>query len=104
MDTGVCGRILLSEFASRIKSSGCRTDRPVASWSLFRSVLAEGRMHLIITLLVFVGLAAIIVWIADWTSGGEGRATALDVLNRRLARGEISRAEYDRKRKLLARW
>jgi uncharacterized membrane protein len=61
-------------------------------------------MHLIIALLVFVGLAAIIVWIADWTSGGEGRATALDVLNRRLARGEISRAEYDRKRKLLARW
>ena len=55
-------------------------------------------------LLVFVGLAAIIVWIADWTSSGEGRATALDVLNRRLARGEISRAEYDRKRKLLARW
>ena len=46
-------------------------------------------MHLIIALLVFVGLAAIIVWIADWTSGGEGRATALDVLNRRLARGEI---------------
>jgi uncharacterized membrane protein len=61
-------------------------------------------MHLIIALLVFVGLAAIIVWIADWTSGGVGGATALDVLNRRLARGEISRAEYDRKRKLLARW
>src|SRR5215469_16176795 len=57
-------------------------------------------MHLIIALLVFVGLAAIIIWIADWTSGGEGRATAFDVLNRRLARGEISRAEYDRKRTL----
>jgi len=27
-------------------------------------------MGLIITLIVFVGLAAIIVWIADWTSGG----------------------------------
>ena len=64
----------------------------------------EGRMGLIILLIIFMGLAAIIVWIADWTSGGEGRATALDVLNRRLARGEISRAEYDRKRKLLARW
>jgi len=26
-------------------------------------------MGLIITLIVFVGLAALIVWIADWTSG-----------------------------------
>jgi len=26
-------------------------------------------MGLIITLIVFVGLAAVIVWIADWTSG-----------------------------------
>jgi uncharacterized membrane protein len=61
-------------------------------------------MHLIIALIIFVGLAAIIVWVADWTSDGERRATALDILNRRLARGEIDRAEYDRKRKLLARW
>ncbi len=59
-------------------------------------------MGLIITLIVFVGLAAIIVWIADWTSGGR-RLTALDVLNRRLARGEIDRAEYEKKRKLLGR-
>jgi uncharacterized membrane protein len=61
-------------------------------------------MHLIIALLVFVGLAAIIIWIADWTtpSGGQ-RRTALDVLNRRLARGEINRTEYDRKRKLMGR-
>jgi hypothetical protein len=28
-----------------------------------------GHMGLIITLIVFVGLAAVIVWIADWTSG-----------------------------------
>jgi hypothetical protein len=28
-----------------------------------------GHMGLIITLIVFVGLAALIVWIADWTSG-----------------------------------
>jgi uncharacterized membrane protein len=62
-----------------------------------------GRMGLIITLIVFVGLAAIIVWIADWTSGGERRSTALDTLNQRLARGEIDRAEYDEKRKLIGR-
>jgi uncharacterized membrane protein len=60
-------------------------------------------MGLIITLIVFVGLAAIIVWIADWTSGAERPSTALDILNRRLARGEIDRAEYDEKRKLIGR-
>jgi uncharacterized membrane protein len=59
-------------------------------------------MHLIIMLIVFVGLALIIVWIADWTSGGRG-PTAIDVLNRRLARGEIDRAEYDEKRRLIGR-
>jgi hypothetical protein len=42
-------------------------------------------MHLIIPLIIFVGLAAIIVWVADWTSGGGRGRTALDVLNRRLA-------------------
>jgi uncharacterized membrane protein len=59
-------------------------------------------MHLIIMLIVFVGLALIIVWIADWTSGGRG-PTAIDVLNRRLARGEIVWAEYDEKRRLIGR-
>jgi uncharacterized membrane protein len=59
-------------------------------------------MHLIIVLIVFVGLAVIIVWVADWMSGGRG-PTAIDVLNRRLARGEIDRVEYERKRKLIGR-
>ncbi len=60
-------------------------------------------MHLIVALIVFVGLAAVIVWVADSTSGsGRGR-TAIDVLNRRLARGEIDRAEYDEKRRLIGR-
>jgi len=60
-------------------------------------------MGLIMTLLVSVGLAAVIVWIADWASVGQRRLTALDVLNRRLASGEIERAEYDEKRKLIGR-
>jgi uncharacterized membrane protein len=59
-------------------------------------------MHLIIALIVFVVLAAIIVWVADWTSIG-ARPTAIDILNRRLARGEIDRVEYDEKRKLIGR-
>ena len=46
-------------------------------------------MGLIMTLLVSVGLAAVIVWIADWTSGGR-RYTALAILNHRLASGEIA--------------
>jgi len=59
-------------------------------------------MGLIVTLVVFVALAAIIVWIADWASGAR-RYTARAVLNRRLASGEIDRAEYEEKRKLIGR-
>jgi uncharacterized membrane protein len=49
-------------------------------------------MH-IVTLIIFMGFAAIVVWLADWTSGLDRSSTALDILNRRLARGEIDRAE-----------
>jgi uncharacterized membrane protein len=59
-------------------------------------------MALIILLIICVGFAAIIVWIADWTSGGR-RYTALAALNHRLASGEIGRAEYEEKRKLIGR-
>jgi hypothetical protein len=55
-------------------------------------------MALIIPLIIFVGFAAIIVWVADWTSGGRRYAELAD-LNRRLASGEIERAEYEEKRK-----
>ena len=41
--------------------------------------------------------------VGDMSVGGGRRATAIDVLNRRLARGEIDRAEYDEKRKLIGR-
>jgi hypothetical protein len=57
-------------------------------------------MVLIIPLIIFVGLAAIIVWLADWTSGGR-EYLALADLNHRLASGEIGRAEYEEKRKLI---
>jgi uncharacterized membrane protein len=58
-------------------------------------------MGLIIMLIVSIGVAAVIVWIADWTSGRP--SAALETLNRRLARGEIGRAEYDEKRTLIGR-
>jgi uncharacterized membrane protein len=60
-------------------------------------------MHVIFTLIIFVGLAAIIVWVADWTTVGDRRATSIDILNRRLARGEIDKAEYDEKRRVIGR-
>jgi uncharacterized membrane protein len=59
-------------------------------------------MHIIVAL-IFVGLAVITVWLADWTTVGDRRATAIDILNRRLARGEIDRAEYDEKRRVIGR-
>ena len=52
---------------------------------------------------VFLGLAVLIVWLADVTTVPGRRRTAVDILNRRLARGEIDRAEYDEKRNLLGR-
>ena len=59
-------------------------------------------MHLIILLILFAALAAIIIWVADWTTVGDRRTTtAIDILKRRLASGEIDRAEYEEKRKLL---
>jgi uncharacterized membrane protein len=58
-------------------------------------------MHLIVTVIIFVGLAAILIWVADWTS--TRRRTAIDVLNRRLARGEIDRAEYNERRNMIGR-
>jgi uncharacterized membrane protein len=60
----------------------------------------EGHMGLIVLLIIFVGLAAIIVWVADWASDAR-RYTALAALNRRLASGEIGRTEYEEKRKLI---
>ena len=60
-------------------------------------------MGVIIPLIIFLALAAIIVWVADYTSIGGRRLTAIDVLNRRLARGEIDQAEYEEKRNLIGR-
>jgi uncharacterized membrane protein len=57
-------------------------------------------MGLIISLLVSIVFAAIIVWVADWT---KRPLTALDILNQRLRRGEIDKAEYDEKRRPLGR-
>jgi uncharacterized membrane protein len=70
----------------------------------FKLLSGGGRMHLIIVLIALVALAAIIIYVVDWISVDDPRAaTAIDILDRRLASGEIDRAEYEQKRKLLAR-
>lgn len=75
----------------------------------------------IIVLLAIVGLMVIFVWLVRWATqgypfyghrhhfhggcpycGGHGRG-ALDILDERFARGEIEKAEYEEKRKLLSR-
>lgn len=54
-----------------------------------------------ILLLAFVGIIAIVVWIVRWASNSRRSSTALDILNERFARGEIDKAEYEEKRKLM---
>lgn len=55
-------------------------------------------MGVIIWLLISIVFAAMFVWVADWTARPH---TALDILNQRLARGDIDRAEYDEQRRLI---
>jgi len=66
---------------------------------------------LILVLLACIGAAAIFVWLVRWATHGypfydqgvrRGHA-ALDILEERLARGEIDKGEYEEKRKLIGR-
>jgi len=54
-------------------------------------------MHLIIALIVFAVLAAIIVWVADWTSvgGGRSRNTLFSVLIAPLASDACARQAHE---------
>jgi putative membrane protein len=70
----------------------------------------------IVMVLILIGIIAIIVSLVRWFShgmhdrhaydyrdgGGRGRA-ALDILEERFARGDIDKAEFEEKRKILAR-
>lgn len=55
--------------------------------------------HFLFWLLVVIGVILLIVWVVRQTSGregGRGGETALDILKKRYARGEISKEEYER--------
>jgi putative membrane protein len=54
-----------------------------------------------VALLALVGVIAIVVWLVQWASDYRRSRTALDILNERLARGEIDRDEYEEKRNLI---
>jgi len=70
----------------------------------------------IFVVLAIIGMMAIFVWLVRWATRGypfyggfvrggapgRGRA-ALDILDERFARGEIDKAEFEEKRKLLGR-
>jgi len=66
---------------------------------------------LILVLLAAIGAMVIFVWLVRWATRGypfydqgvrRGHA-ALDILEERFARGEIDKAEYEEKRKLIGR-
>lgn len=62
-------------------------------------------LGMIITIFVLI---FIFVWLMRWSFGGRHRrrdrgGSALDVLDERFARGEIDRAEYEERRKILSR-
>lgn len=51
-------------------------------------------------ILVIVGIFFIIRALAGkWTSGEKGEKSALDILNEKYARGELTREEYSEKKK-----
>lgn len=59
-------------------------------------------LHLISWLLLAIGLVLLVVWaVRKIAAGGVGPGgeTALDILKKRYARGEITRQEYEEKKR-----
>ena len=56
-------------------------------------------------ILLSVGAVLLVIWaVQRFTAGGTGKGgeSALDILNKRYARGEIGREEYEEKKKAIS--
>jgi putative membrane protein len=83
----------------------------VGTWRLLPFVIVGP----IIVLLAILGVMVIFVWLVRWATRGypfygqgldfrgDGGRAALHILDERFARGEIDKAEFEEKRKLLGR-
>jgi putative membrane protein len=60
-----------------------------------------GLWMIIFWILVVIGIVFLIKFAVDRTSSQSGGASAMDVLKRRYASGEISKEEYEEKKKEL---
>lgn len=56
----------------------------------------------VVVLLALIGVVAVVVWTVRWLSPERGEPTAREILDARLAKGEIDRAEYEEKRRLIS--
>ena len=55
----------------------------------------------VIVLLALIGANPVVVWTVQWLSPERGDSTAREILDARLAKGEIDRTEYEEKRRLI---
>lgn len=56
----------------------------------------------VVVLLALIGVIAVVVWTVQWVSPERGDPAARAILDARLAKGEIDRAEYEEKRRLIS--
>lgn len=58
-----------------------------------------GALHLLFWLLVLAGVVLLILWLVDWIRPSLAEDSALEILKRRYAKGEIDRETYERMKK-----
>ncbi len=58
--------------------------------------------NLVFWILVIVGIVLLVVWVGQKAVGSRTEESALEILKKRYARGEMSKAEYEEKKRDLA--